>query len=559
MGVYKLGAKFLSKLPPGRGKAKPLNKLPRIDVFMVDSNGILHNVAQRTFGYKGGVIDSRNKDEKRAHEKRVKEVDGIPWLSLMIEYKEMLFDELDKLMDISQPTKAIILAVDGVAPAAKIVQQRVRRIGGSENVSTKIKNPSENKANTGFSSTMITPGTEFMIMVDSYIHEWITISKKANPKIHHVYSPYTIDGEGEHKVFEILEKLKIGHPKDTYAIEGLDSDLISLMILRPQRFISIKSERGQFIELNEIKQYILESTRSNEKNLDPILTLKDFVVMIMSVGNDFIPKFNFVEDVGEAINMMMSIHLRYIATNLTTHEDSINWSSFSIFLQELKKYEQSELMQASQDKYYYPDPLLHNREIEDYAINNENAKFISKFSRDYYNAALLPKIGKNMIKHSLDDEISNMCYDMCEGLSWVLKYYTASNYSKLYIYPRQSAPLIKDLYEYVNEFAAKEVTNRNIKNNGGSTSFNYISQLMTVMPLSKNDLIPMPYKDDVIPGGQFGHLIPIGFPVKKEKLKEYKDWFMEKPVLPLPDINKIISYVNMSGSQEIPGVLINLR
>jgi len=560
MGVYRFSKSWLNKLPPGRGKAKPLSKLPRVDHFFVDVNGILHNVAQISFGYKGGKIHDKNKKEKVAHIKRVKEIDGIPWESLMADYKDLLFAALDSLMGTANPTKTICLCVDGVAPAAKIIQQRSRRIGGSENVSKEHKSFSEIKANTGFSSTFITPGTDFMNAVDDMLSEWIYSSKKSNPKIAHIYSPYTLDGEGEHKLFHLIDKLRIGNfSKDTYAIDGLDSDLISLMLLRPQRFISIKSERDQYIELNEIKRHIIEETDSERKSLNYELTLKDFVLMLYVVGNDFLPRFAFVEDVGEAIVKMMQIHSQYIVTNMTTEYDTINWSSFAIFLEQLRKYEVSELMDASTNDYFYPDTILHDQEVVKYAIDNNAEAFFAKYRKGYYESALLPKIGSHLVEYmNIEDEIASTCKGMCEGLLWVLKYYTASDYSKLYIYPKSVAPLISDLWKYVNTKANLEISQINVRNGGGSKSFNYISQLMTVMPGSKNFVIPKPYDEEVRSGGKFGYLIPKGFPVKREKLKDEADWFMEKAVLPTPNIEEVVAYVNKSGMVEIPGKLIRL-
>lgn len=557
MGIYQLGKSFLNKLPPGRGKAKNLNKLPIIHHFFLDVNGILHNVAQLSFGYKGGEINKNNKEEKREHLRRVKEVDGIPWESLMDDYKFLLFEALDKLLDSVDPKHTICLCVDGVAPAAKIIQQRNRRIGGGENVSRDEENPSEKKARTGFSSTFITPGTKFMEIVDIMLEEWLYESKKKRQNVQHIYSPYSLEGEGEHKLFYLIDKLQIGNfDKDTYAVDGLDSDLISLMLLRSQRFISIRGEREQYVEINEIKQHILESCR---QNLNPELVLKDFVVMLYLIGNDFLPRFSFVGDVGEAINKMMDIYSQYMVTNITTEEDTINWNSFGLFLEKLADYEVSELMRASIEDYYYLDPLLHNIEITHYSYAGNEENFMKKYRRDYYRKHLLPNIGAHLVSHiNIENEIDNLCKDMCEGLFWVLKYYTASEYSKTYIYPRQSAPLIMDLWKYVSEKALFEVSQLKIRNRGGSKSFNYVSQLMTVMPKSKNFLIPEPYASEVGKDGKFGYLIPDGFPVKKEKLKNKNDWFMEKSVLPIPDISEIISFVNNNGISEINGRLLRI-
>jgi 5'-3' exoribonuclease 2 len=87
-----------------------------------------------------------------------------------------VFEYVDKLIGIIRPKKFIYLAVDGVAPRAKMNQQRSRRFRAaleSEKNAESQKNilkewkrlglshPNESKKK-GFDSNTITPGTPFM-------------------------------------------------------------------------------------------------------------------------------------------------------------------------------------------------------------------------------------------------------------------------------------------------------------------------------------------------------------------------------------------------------------
>jgi 5'-3' exonuclease len=560
MGVYKFGAEFLYTLPYGQGKAKKMSGLPPIAHLFVDVNGILHNVAQRTFGYKGGMIHPKNKEEKRVHVARVKDIDGKDWTTLMGEYSILLFEALDELMDAVNPTDTICLVVDGVAPAAKIVQQRSRRIGNDTNVSKYYTNNSEAKANTGFSSFIITPGTKFMELVDEMLQKWIYGSKGYRGNLTHIYSSYRLPGEGEHKLFEIITSHDIGgsgNPNGIFAVEGLDSDLISLMVLRPQHFISVKIDRGEYTDIDEIKRFVINTANSRNKGLSDVLMFKDFVLMIYLVGNDFLPRFLFVDNVGETIREMLKIHKMHIDIPLTTIDDQINWSSFALFLSYLRRYEKSELLKSVTQHHVYKSPIVHSSHVVDAVRHKKD--FMKYIIKDYHAATLLPKIGAHLLSdQNIRDEVSRSCKDMCEGLSWVLKYYTANDYSRLYTYSRGSAPLIIDLHKYVDEKAASEVFEEAVSYRD-SIAFNHISQLMAIMPASKNALVPEPFKQDVQPGGKFGHIIPIGFPVKREKLKLEKDYFMEKAVLPPVDIEQIVSYV-LNNAEEVPrGVLLVLN
>ena len=88
---------------------------------------------------------------------------------------DAVFDYVDKLISIIRPKKLIYLAVDGVAPRAKMNQQRSRRFRAAieSQKNSEIENgilkewkrlglthPNENKKS--FDSNTITPGTPFM-------------------------------------------------------------------------------------------------------------------------------------------------------------------------------------------------------------------------------------------------------------------------------------------------------------------------------------------------------------------------------------------------------------
>jgi 5'-3' exoribonuclease 2 len=86
-----------------------------------------------------------------------------------------VFDYVDKLVGVIRPKKFMYLAVDGVAPRAKMNQQRSRRFRAAieaqksneieKNILTEwkrlgLKHPKEDKKS--FDSNTITPGTPFM-------------------------------------------------------------------------------------------------------------------------------------------------------------------------------------------------------------------------------------------------------------------------------------------------------------------------------------------------------------------------------------------------------------
>ena len=88
----------------------------------------------------------------------------------------LIFEYTDKIIDIVKPKQILYLAIDGVAPRAKMNQQRSRRFRTALDAQEKsesaaqIKNKwkedglvfKEKSEPDGFDSNVITPGTPFM-------------------------------------------------------------------------------------------------------------------------------------------------------------------------------------------------------------------------------------------------------------------------------------------------------------------------------------------------------------------------------------------------------------
>ena len=83
-----------------------LIEINTIDYFLIDANCLIHPVCFKTLDENQSVTDIDKLENKM--------------INNILEY-------LDKIIAYVQPKKGIYLAIDGVAPIAKIKQQRSRR------------------------------------------------------------------------------------------------------------------------------------------------------------------------------------------------------------------------------------------------------------------------------------------------------------------------------------------------------------------------------------------------------------------------------------------------
>lgn len=159
-----------------------------------------------------------------------------------------IFKYTDRVVNMVRPRKLLMIAIDGVAPRAKMNQQRSRRFRSAQEAKEKeedkaellkmlksqgghIENPEIKKA---WDSNEITPGTPFMDLLASSLRYWIAYKLNTDPawaKIKVIISDSTVPGEGEHKMMEFIRSQRSSpehDPNTRHVIYGLDADLIML-------------------------------------------------------------------------------------------------------------------------------------------------------------------------------------------------------------------------------------------------------------------------------------------------------------------------------------------
>ena len=152
-----------------------------------------------------------------------------------------VFNYIAHLFHTIKPKKTFFLAVDGVAPRAKMNQQRSRRFRtaqeAKEAVEKALRKGEELPEGEGFDSNCITPGTPFMARLSEQLKYFIAkkVSEDSDWRgVEIILSGHEVPGEGEHKIMEYirLAKAQPGYnPNMRHCLYGLDADLIMLGLL----------------------------------------------------------------------------------------------------------------------------------------------------------------------------------------------------------------------------------------------------------------------------------------------------------------------------------------
>lgn len=188
------------------------------------------------------------------------------------EVVQSVLDSIDRIFAIVRPRQVLYIGIDGVAPRAKLNQQRSRRaldlqidldtaqemeakkmqILASGHVLPDISNGKETIE--PFDTNCVTCGTAFMLhlseRLQSYISERI-FNDPAWQSIEVILSDANVPGEGEHKIINFIRQRQTSptyNPETTHVLFGTDADLILLGLATREQYVIIM--RNAFLPRN---------------------------------------------------------------------------------------------------------------------------------------------------------------------------------------------------------------------------------------------------------------------------------------------------------------------
>ncbi|KAI9156130.1 hypothetical protein LWI28_001071 [Acer negundo] len=438
---------------------------------------------------------------------------GLPAPKTHEEVFEAIYKYIDRIFSIIRPRKLLFLAIDGVAPRAKMNQQRSRRFKaakdaadnalGTERLRKAIELEGKSSENL-LDSNVITPGTEFMDLLSSALRYYIHLRMNDNlgwQVIKVILSDASVPGEGEHKIMSYirLQRNMPGYdPNTRHCLYGLDADLIMLALATHEIHFSVLRENVQKSDLSKkaskrAKNKMKRKKRSKENNMtlfssnleDYIINQKfqfvniwilreylaydmkipsstveanlerlidDFVFMCLFVGNDFLPQIPSLEISEGAINLLMRIY-----TKEFSERGGYLTNSFEVNLKHVEHFVRSI---ATHD---------HKNRIR-IELGWKERYYTEKFE------AKLPDDRERVRRHAVTKYI--------EGICWVMHYYYKGVCSWQWFYPYHYAPLASDFNDISQlkfHFTLGE-------------PFKPFDQLLGVLPAASAHALPLFYR-----------------------------------------------------------------
>ncbi|KAK9818370.1 hypothetical protein WJX72_011521 [[Myrmecia] bisecta] len=358
MGIPKF-YRWLSERYPLVNQPIGSNAVPIIDNLYLDMNGIIHNC---THGNDPGT--------------RLTEPEMIA----------RIFTYLDRLFQIVQPQKLLFMAIDGVAPRAKMNQQRSRRFKSAREAQEAMEAAQRRgepvPEGEVFDSNCITPGTAFMGRLGAHLRFFLRKKIAEDPawqRPNIVFSGHDVPGEGEHKIMEYIrwQKLQPNYPPNLrHCMYGLDADLIMLSLVthdphfcllrevvsfsggargRPAREVLENPSQEHFIlfQIGLLRDYLTIEFRNTSLpfQFDTERIIDDFVLFCMLIGNDFLPALPTLDIAEGALDKIFGIYKQLLPAmgGYLTEAGALNRPRLELLLQKLAGLELEVLEQRAED------------------------------------------------------------------------------------------------------------------------------------------------------------------------------------------------------------------
>ena len=517
MGIPSYFAHVLKKYPR---VIKRLAELPCINNLYLDCNGMVYDVVRQM---------QYTPENPAAYE---------------AEMLQRICESIDACIAILRPTSSVFIAFDGVAPVAKLNQQRERRykswyLGEMEAQRRRDHNKITQKGGQKggrveppkpvWNTSSITPGTKFMNALHDKLAEYYDTANPSALNARYnlsggagiIVSSSKEPGEGEHKLFEYIRDHAAEHANMTTIIYGLDADLIMLCMshLHISRGIYLYRETPEFVKsinvaLDENERYFMDIPEFATTIVQHVMTLSapnptaaknkvmDYIFMCFMLGNDFMPHFPALNIRTTGIATLMEAYratmgpTETIIQTTSSGEYTIHWPNYKklvahLAAQELTLIRKEHATRDRQARHMRDsdkeDDVMHDvlmLPMTQRDVERDINPFQPGWENRYYAALCDMHASTSMVQ-----AVAALSRNYLEGMEWTFRYYTRGCVDWKWTYANHYPPLLADLVHHIPDThdPANAFSFLRIK---PKEPIRDVVQLCYVLPRSSHALLP---------------------------------------------------------------------
>lgn len=431
--------------------------MPPTDHIFFDFNGAIHQSAKRLIDIKKAAAAGEGvglRDLYEIETDDVKEEETSPIEKEVMEAVEEYVRDLSRLV---RPTKGIYIYMDGVAPHAKLMQQRKRRYLSMLRYKLLGTEPI-------WDTNAISPGTMFMVQLGAFLKKRL----QQNPLCNGVVTRFSFsdeNGEAEHKIFAAMTS--IPH-NERVVIHGLDADLIMLSLLshRPNITLMREPQDGadmQYLHIDKLREGILKELST--KYMWPVGAIGDmfgqeacdaiesYIVWCFLLGNDFLPHMPTLHLQKNGLQKVLAASQHTMLVDAAN--SVIHWDIMGAILEELSK-DENDVMGSlvAENVRRRCHAKTDEEKVDMYPLLDENK---SPLVAELYHlrsgaGAWRPLYYKNLFHTRMNDlsVVHQACREYMTGMEWTYRYYKRLARDSTWYYPYQYAPTMSDLANHMS-------------------------------------------------------------------------------------------------------------
>ena len=453
-----------------------------------------------------------------------------------------VFRSVQRIVSAVRPRRLLYLSMDGVAPMAKMDQQRSRRFLNSVGK----ENDQE------FDVNSISPGTEFMSTLSKCLRFFIRLKMSTDlcwGQMMVILSDSNVPGEGEHKIMDFIRQQRAQphhDPNTRHCLFGADGDMVTLGLASQESNFTVmreeferrwpcekcgdgdhdyskclrkenwgdyyneaeearvaKSEQGFiFVRLNVLRDCLRKELTVPDLAFEQDLerSVDDWVLICSLVKNDFLPQIPSLDIREGAIDKLTSLYKDIVVRGSKGYliDGGVDLRRLILLMSEFGKTESTIFKNRRVDEV---NRRRTSRKTGSSVPHCDSEDKIRLWEDGYQSRYYANKFGSVFLLDGVVGDV--LVSEYLRGICWMVRYYFQGCPSWTWCYDFRYAPLAVD---FIN--GSMYIGRTFSTGHDGTEPLRPLEHLMRVLPAASKNLVPSSWQHLMHEESVIGNLYP---------------------------------------------------